>query len=103
MYAVMRTGGKQYRVSPGDVLDVERLDTPVGETVQIEDVLLVADEGNVTVGSQNLEPARVVAKVVSHPRDRKIEVFKYKPRKRYRRHRGHRQELTRLRVMEISL
>lgn len=102
MYAVMRSGGKQYRVTPGDILDVERIAAAVGETIEIGDVLMFADGENVKVGSPVLGDAKVVAKVMSHPRGDKIIIFKYKKRKRYRRKTGHRQELTRLKVLDVT-
>ncbi len=98
MYAIIRTGGKQYRVKPGDVVRVERLSGDVGATVTIDDVLLVAGEGEPRVGSPRLDGASVVGTVVSQERDAKVRVFKYKKRKHYRRTRGHRQSFTAVRI-----
>ena len=98
MYAIIRTGGKQYRVEKGDVVRVERLDGAVGSTVTLNDVLLVGGEGEPRVGSPCLEGASVVGTVVDQDRDAKIRVFKYKKRKHYRRTRGHRQSFTAVRI-----
>ena len=100
-YAVFKTGGKQYRVQPGDTLDVEKLPVPKGSTAEFDEVLAVSDEGEVTFGSPYVEGARVVAQVQSHYRDKKLMVFKYKAKTRYRRKRGHRQAYTRLTIEDI--
>ena len=102
MYAIIRTGGKQYRVQKGDVVRVERLAGTVGATVTLEDVLLVGGEGEPRVGSPRLEGASVVGTVVEQDRDAKIRVFKYKKRKHYRRTRGHRQSYTALRIEAVQ-
>lgn len=101
IYAIIRTGGKQYRVSPDQVIDVERLPVEVGSTIELNDVLLIANNGEVTVGRPRVEGARVVAEVVEHGRDKKVIVFKYKAKTRYRRKRGHRQGYTRLVIRQI--
>ena len=98
MYAIIRTGGKQYRVQKGDVVRVERLAGTVGATVTLEDVLLVGGEGEPRVGSPRIEGATVVGTVVEQDRDAKVRVFKYKKRKHYRRTRGHRQSYTAVRI-----
>ena len=98
MYAIIRTGGKQYRVQKGDVVRVERLAGKVGATVTLEDVLLVGGEGEPRVGTPRLEGASVVGTVVEQDRDAKVRVFKYKRRKHYRRTRGHRQSYTAVRI-----
>ena len=103
MHAVMRSGGHQYRVTEGDVLDVERLSTPKGERIEIEDVLLTSDGANVRIGTPVVKNAKVVARVLDHPLGDKITVAKFKKRKRYRRKQGHRQKLTRLKIEEIVL
>jgi large subunit ribosomal protein L21 len=100
-YAVVRTGGKQYRVSPGDLLQVERLPAERGATVEFGEVLLTSAGGAVRVGTPIVAGARVTAKVVEHARGKKIVVFKMKRRKNERRKRGHRQHMTTLRVLEI--
>jgi large subunit ribosomal protein L21 len=102
-YAVIRTGGKQYTVSAGQVVEVEKLDVEPGSEIELGDVLMVSDEGTVTAGKPVVENARVVARVLAQDRDRKIVVFKYKPKKRYRRKTGHRQSITRLAIKEITV
>lgn len=101
MYAVVATGGKQYRVKEGDTLDVEKLDAGADETVMLRPVMLV-DDGDVTVGSDALATAAVTATVVDHHRGPKIRIFKYKNKTGYRRTAGHRQPLTRVRIDRIS-
>jgi large subunit ribosomal protein L21 len=98
VYAIVRTGGKQYRVQKGDVVRVERLAGKVGATVTLEDVLLVGGEGEPRVGSPRLQGVSVVGTVVEQDRDAKVRVFKYKKRKHYRRTRGHRQSYTAVRI-----
>jgi len=102
VYAVIRTGGKQYRVEPGDVVRLERLEGAVGTTVTLDDVLLIAKEGGVRVGTPRLEGSAVVGTVVEQGRDAKVRVFKYKKRKRYRRTRGHRQSFTAVRIERVQ-
>ena len=101
-YAVVRTGGKQYRVSPGDLVRVEALDGEPGSTVELSEVLLAATGGSVRIGTPLVEGAKVTAKVVEQGKAKKILVFKMKRRKNERRKRGHRQLVTTLRVLEIS-
>jgi large subunit ribosomal protein L21 len=101
-YAVVRTGGKQYRVSPGDVIHVESLAAEPGTTVELGEVLLAAAGGAVRIGTPLVEGAKVTATVVAHGKARKILVFKMKRRKNQRRKRGHRQRTTTLRVLEIQ-
>jgi large subunit ribosomal protein L21 len=101
-YAIFKTGGKQYRVSPGDVLDVEKLPLDVGSVAEFDQVLAVSDQGQLDVGAPTLAGARVLAQVQSHYKDRKILVFKYKAKTRYRRKRGHRQNYTRLLIQDIQ-
>ena len=100
-YAVFKTGGKQYRVQPGDTLDVELLTNDVESVAEFDQVLAVSKDGELTVGSPNVEGARVLAQVQSHYKDRKLMVFKYKAKTRYRRKRGHRQSYTRLVIQDI--
>lgn len=103
-YAVIETGGKQYRVEPGEVLDVERLpQADAGGSVEFDRVLLVADGNGLRVGSPAVEGAKVRATVLSEVRGPKIRVFKMKRRKQYRRTRGHRQDLCRIRIDEIAV
>ncbi|MEX0800315.1 MAG: 50S ribosomal protein L21 [Dehalococcoidia bacterium] len=101
IYAIVRTGGKQYRVEPDQLIDVDSLPAEVGSTVELSDVLLIGGNGDVHVGQPLVEGARVIAEVVEQGRDRKIIVFKYKAKTRYRRRRGHRQGYTRLAVRQI--
>ncbi len=101
MYAVVRTGGRQYRVEQDMVVDVEKLPFEAGQTVELDDVLLVADGDKVTLGKPVVQGASVKATVVEQYRARKILVWKYTPKKRYRRLKGHRQQYTRLHIDEI--
>ena len=103
MYAIVRSGGKQYRVSQGETIYVERLETAVGQQVKLEDVLLVGDGDKVKVGAPRLAQAAVLGTVVEQARDHKIRVFKYKKRKHYRRTKGHRQSYTALKIDSIEL
>ena len=103
MYAIIRTGGKQYRVSEGETIYVERLATPVGEKVTLGEVLLVSNDQETRVGAPLISKASVAATVVDSGRDQKVRVFKYKKRKHYRLTRGHRQDYTALRIDSISL
>ncbi|MGQ9513100.1 50S ribosomal protein L21 [Thermodesulfitimonas sp.] len=102
MYAVIETGGKQYRVAEGEKLKVEKFDAEVGATVNPR-VLLVAKDGEVHVGTPELGGAKVDLKVLRHGKRRKIIVFKYKAKKNYRRKKGHRQPFTEVLVEKISL
>jgi len=102
MYAIVETGGKQYRVSPGDVIRVEKLAAGEGEVMELDKVLLIADEQGVKVGNPYLEGAKVTVKVQGHGRAKKIIVFKYKPKKNYRRKYGHRQPYTEVVVEKIQ-
>ena len=102
-YAVFKTGGKQYRVQPGDTLDVELLPNDVDSIAEFGEVLALSDGGVVTIGAPLVEGAKVTAQVVFHYKDRKLMVFKYKAKNRYRRKRGHRQTYTRLRIQDIEL
>jgi large subunit ribosomal protein L21 len=102
MYAVIKTGGKQYKVSPGEVLRVEKIQAAVGAEIELPDVLLVTNEdGQVQVGTPTLENATVRAQVLEHDRARKVIVFKKKRRKGYKVKRGHRQPYTTLEIKEI--
>ncbi|HEY7067334.1 MAG TPA: 50S ribosomal protein L21 [Chloroflexota bacterium] len=102
MYAVVETGGKQYKVEPGGTVAVERLPGEVGATVELARVLLVGDGDAVEVGRPVVAGARVLAEVVAQEKADKIVVFRYKRKVRYRRKTGHRQPLTRLLVKEIA-
>lgn len=102
MYAVVRTGGKQYRVAQGDILQVERLAGEVGDKVTLDQVLLVGGNGEVKIGTPTLPNVKVAAEILEQGKAKKIIVFKKKRRKSYSRQRGHRQRLTRLKIMEIQ-
>jgi large subunit ribosomal protein L21 len=102
MYAVLETGGKQYRVSAGDRLELERLEADVGQAVTFERVLLLNRDGQISVGAPVVQGARVVADVVEHKRGDKEIVWKMKRRKGYHKKQGHRQELTVVQVKEIQ-
>ena len=101
MYAIIETGGKQYRVSEGDAISVEKLPYQVGDKVELDRVLLVSGAKGLAVGQPVVEGAKVVARVESEGRGRKILVWKYRPKQRYRRRQGHRQAYTRLRIEKI--
>jgi large subunit ribosomal protein L21 len=101
MYAVIKTGGKQYRVSPGDSIEVEKLPYEVGEQIEFEQVLLVANGSGAKIGQPLVDGAKVKATVTRQAKGRKVIVYKYRPSKRYRRRKGHRQHYTRLRIDEI--
>ncbi len=102
-YAIVQTGSKQYRVQAGDKIRVESLPVYTGEIVNIDDVLMVSREGDVAVGTPVVSGARVRAQVTSRGRGKKITVFKYKSKVRYRRKKGHRQSYTDLRIIDISV
>lgn len=102
MFAVIRTGGKQYKVKTGDLIRVEKLDIDVGETVEIEDVLMVADDNKVALSAADVEGARVSAKVNAHGRSPKIKVIKFRRRKHHRKQMGHRQAYTELSILDIK-
>jgi large subunit ribosomal protein L21 len=102
MFAIVKTGGKQYRVGPGDQIVVERIEGDVGTEVALDQVLAISDGEINALGTPTVANASVRAKIVQQPRGTKVLVFKKKRRKNYRRKRGHRQELTVLRIQEIS-
>lgn len=101
MYAVVATGGKQLKVATGDEVVVEKLDAPVGEKVNF-DVIFLADEGEITVDAKALASASVTAEVLEHFKGEKAVIFKFKKRKGYKRLKGHRQNLTRVRIMDVA-
>lgn len=100
-YAIIKTGGRQYRVAEGDTVDVDLLDVEAGKTATLGDVLMFADGDHVTHGSP-IEGAKVTAEVIEHRKDKKVVAFKYKRRKGYHRTVGHRRKLTRLKIKSIS-
>lgn len=102
MYAVVECGGKQYRVAPGETIRVEKIPQEVGEEVTLDRVLLISGDDGVRVGSPVIDGARVTAKVVEQGKNRKILVFRYKPKKNVRTRYGHRQPFTRLLIQAIE-
>ncbi len=102
-YAVIQTGGKQYRVAPGDVITIEKLEGEPGSELSFDEVLLTSQGGSVQIGSPTLAGASVTGEIVGQGRAKKILVFKKKRRKKYRKRQGHRQYETRVRVSEIRM
>lgn len=102
MYAVIETGGKQYKVSEGDVIFVEKLEAEAGETVKIDKVLAVANGEDIKVGAPYVDGAEVEASVVKNGKEKKIIVYKYKPKKGYHKKQGHRQPYTKLEIKKIN-
>lgn len=103
MYAIVETGGKQYKIENGDTLRVERLDGDIGSKVTLESVLAAGNGAQLKYGAPYLEGASVVAEIVEQHRSRKVVVFKYKRRKGYRVKRGHRQHYTAIRIKDITV
>ena len=103
MYAVLKSGARQYRAEVGETILVDRLSAEVGQQLEMDKVLLIADGERVEVGRPTIEGAKVLATVVAQEKGPKIRIFKYHPRKRYRRRAGHRQRYTRLRVDKIVM
>ena len=102
MYAVIKTGGKQYRVVPGDVLKVETLQAEVGASVNFEEVLMISDDGKLTVGSPLVASAKVAATVIAHGRAKKVEIIKFRRRKHHQKRTGHRQNFTQVQIQNIN-
>lgn len=102
MYAILTTGGKQYKVQEGDVIYVEKLAADVETTVELDNVLAVSKDGELVIGKPVVEGAKVVAKVLAQGKAKKIIVFKYKRKKDYRRKQGHRQQYTKLQIEKIN-
>lgn len=102
MYAVIKSGGKQYRVTEGDTLKIETLSAEAGSDITLDEVLMVGDGGTVTVGSPLVSNASVSARVVEHGRAKKVRIVKFKRRKHYRRQIGHRQNYTEVQITGIS-
>ncbi len=102
MFAIIRTGGKQYKVSKDDQITVEKIDAEAGKKIEIEDVLMVSDGKKTTIGTPAVKGAKVVAEIVEQTRGDKIIVFKKKRRQNYRRKKGHRQNLTVLKIKDIK-
>ncbi len=103
MYAIVATGGKQFKVSPGQMVDVEKIPGDEGTAIEMDSVLFVADGENITVGQPIVDGAKIKATIMGQGRQKKVIVFKYKNKIRYRRKRGHRQHYTKLLIDEIVL
>ena len=102
-YAIVQSGGKQYRVQTGDTFRVESIPGDVGDTVELTDVRMISEDGDVTLGNPTVEGAKVVTEIEGNGKGKKIIVFKYKNKTRYRRKNGHRQHYTDLRVTDILM
>ncbi len=102
MYAVIKTGGKQYRVMPGDVLKVETLKAEVGASVNFEEVLMISDGDKITVGTPTIASAKVAATVIAHGRAKKVEIIKFRRRKHHQKRTGHRQNYTQVQIQNIN-
>lgn len=102
MYAIIEACGKQYKVAEGDVVFFEKLDTEEGKKVTFDKVILVSDEGKVQIGNPYVKGVKVEGKVISHGKDKKIIVYKMKPKKNYRRKQGHRQPYTKVEITNIK-
>src|SRR2546428_697469 len=103
VYAIVQTGGHQYKVAPGDVIEVERLEAEPGSQVELGEVLMVSGDDGVQVGTPTVSGAKVIAKVLSQGKSDKLVILKFKPKKRSRRKTGHRQNVTMLSIKEISI
>ena len=102
MYAVIKTGGKQYRVIPGEKLKIEQIPADIGSEIVLDQVLMVADGENVKVGAPLVDGATIKATVVAHGRGEKIKIFKMRRRKHYQKHQGHRQNYTEIQIGEFA-
>jgi len=102
MYAVIKTGGKQYKVSEGETLKIEKLNADAGSSIDLNEVLMVADGDDVRIGTPFLDGGKVSATIESHGRHKKIRIIKFKRRKHYRRQMGHRQDFTEIKIEKIS-
>jgi large subunit ribosomal protein L21 len=103
MYAIIRSGGKQFRAEPGKTIRIPSLNAEPGDKVTFDDVLVAADGDNLKVGTPSVSGASVTGEVVKHGKDKKVIIFKWKRRKNYRRKQGHRQDFTEVRIGEVSL
>jgi large subunit ribosomal protein L21 len=102
MFAVVKTGGKQYLVQPGDKIKVEKLEAEEGKEVTLSEVLMTQENDNITIGTPMIKDAKIIAKVIKHGKGDKLIIFKYKPKKRYKRKIGHRQPFTEIEIIGIS-
>ena len=103
MYAIVNTGGKQYKVQEGDILRIEKIPGDIGADVDFDQVLMVSDGENVTIGTPTVESVGIKAHIVDQGKAKKVLVFKYKRRKRYRRKQGHRQQFTAVKIDKIEM
>ncbi len=103
MLAIIKLGGKQYKVKEGDVIDVEKLDLEKGGKIDFEEILLTSDGKNVKIGNPYVKGAKVKVEILEQFKDKKVIVFKYKPKKRYKRKKGHRQQLTKIKISKITV
>jgi large subunit ribosomal protein L21 len=101
MYAIIQTGGKQYRVTEGDVVTIEKLDVNEGDVVEFDQVLTIVNDGDVKIGKPVVDGAKVAGKVLAHGKGKKIRIFKYKAKSNYRRRQGHRQPFTQVVIEKI--
>lgn len=102
MYAIIQTGGKQYRVSEGDVIVIEKLEAQAGESIAFDEVLTIVKDGSVKIGQPVVAGAKVTGTVVEHGKGKKIQIFKYKSKSNYRRRQGHRQPFTKVTIEKIE-
>lgn len=102
MYAVFKTGGKQYKAAPGDVVQVEKLDAESGSSVELDEVLMVADGDDIRVGTPTIDGGKVIAEVVSHGRGEKVRILKFRRRKHHMKRMGHRQHYTEIKITGIE-
>jgi len=102
MYAVIQTGGKQYKVAEGEILKVEKLEGVAGDKLTLDQVLMIKDEAGARIGTPTVKDAQVTVEVIEQGREKKITVYKYKKRKNYRRKQGHRQAYTKIKVEKIE-
>lgn len=102
MYSIIETGGKQYKVSEGDIIKIEKIQGKVGDQIELKDVLLVCQGSDIKVGNPKLENAKVMGEILDHDKDKKVVVFKHKRRKNYRKKQGHRQEFTNIKITSIQ-
>ncbi|MFB3926092.1 MAG: 50S ribosomal protein L21 [Syntrophales bacterium] len=103
MYAVIRTGGKQYRISEGDLLEIEKIDGDAGTDITFEEVLLISKDGEIKVGTPLIPGAKVIGEILDQTKGPKLTIFKMKRRKGFRKKTGHRQKLTSLKIKAISM
>ncbi len=102
MYAVIESGGKQHRVEPGEVLNLEKLDVATGDTIDFDKILMVADGSDIKVGTPYVEGGKVSAEVISHGRAKKVKIIKFHRRKHHRKQMGHRQWFTEVKITDIN-